>query len=193
MQKSSNDNAIIERVKRGDKQAFNLLISRYQYKILRLVSRYIKDPVEQEDVTQEVFIKSYRAISNFRGDSEFYTWLYRIAVNTAKNHIVAVNRRPPGQDVDVDELTYSRESYHLTEYETPDVIMQNDELVEGIRKAINELPTELREAITLRELEGLSYEDIADVMDCPIGTVRSRIFRARATITAAITSLTGQS
>ncbi len=186
-----NDNVIIDRVKKGDKQAFNLLVSRYQYKILHLVSRYIKNQAEQEDVVQEVFIKSYRAIANFRGDSAFYTWLYRIAVNTAKNYLVAANRRPPGQDIDIDEMTYSRGSDKLTEYATPDVTMQNDELVESIRNAIAQLPDELREAITLRELEGMRYEDIAAVMNCPIGTVRSRIFRAREAIEKSIAPLVG--
>ena len=181
-----NDNAVVERVRAGDKQAFNLLVARYQYKIQNLVARFIKDPAEQEDVAQEAFIKAYRAIGNFRGDSAFYTWLYRIAVNTAKNHLVGAGRKPPAQDVDLDETGTIGTAAGLTELNSPEAILQNDELVQTIRTAIAELPDELREAITLRELDGLSYEDIADVMGCPIGTVRSRIFRARDAIEQAM-------
>ena len=181
-----NDNAVVERVRAGDKQAFNLLVARYQYKIQNLVARFIKDPAEQEDVAQEAFIKAYRAIGNFRGDSAFYTWLYRIAVNTAKNHLVGASRKPPAQDVDLDETGTIGTAAGLTELNSPEAILQNDQLVQTIRTAIAELPDELREAITLRELDGLSYEDIADVMGCPIGTVRSRIFRARDAIEQAM-------
>ncbi len=186
METDNNDNAVVERVRAGDKQAFNLLVGRYQYKIQNLVARFIKDPAEQEDVAQEAFIKAYRAIGNFRGDSAFYTWLYRIAVNTAKNHLVGASRKPPAQDVDLDETGTIGTAAGLTELNSPDAILQNDELVQTIRTAISELPGELREAITLRELDGLSYEDIADVMGCPIGTVRSRIFRARDAIEQAM-------
>lgn len=181
-----NDSAVVERVRAGDKQAFNLLVARYQYKIQNLVARLIRDPAEQEDVAQETFIKAYRAIGNFRGDSTFYTWLYRIAINTAKNHLVGAGRKPPARDVDVDDSTMLGQVEGLVEMNSPEAILQNDELVNTIRQAIAELPDELREAIMLREFDGLSYEDIADVMGCPIGTVRSRIFRARDAIEQAM-------
>ncbi len=181
-----NDNVIVERVRNGDKQAFNLLVAKYQYKIQNLVGRFIKDRSEQEDVTQEAFIKAYRAIANFRGDSAFYTWLYRIAVNSAKNHLVSAGRRPPAQGVDLDETAALGLTEGLTEINSPEAILQNDQLVTVIRQAIEALPEELRQAITLREFDGLSYEDIATVMDCPIGTVRSRIFRARESIEQAM-------
>ncbi|MDE0094905.1 MAG: RNA polymerase sigma factor RpoE [Gammaproteobacteria bacterium] len=181
-----NDSAVVERVRAGDKQAFNLLVARYQYKIQNLVARLIRDPAEQEDVAQEAFIKAYRAIGNFRGDSTFYTWLYRIAINTAKNHLVGAGRKPPARDVDVDDSTMLGQVEGLVEMNSPEAILQNDELVNTIRQAIAELPDELREAIMLREFDGLSYEDIADVMGCPIGTVRSRIFRARDAIEQAM-------
>lgn len=181
-----NDSAVVERVRAGDKQAFNLLVARYQYKIQNLVARLIRDPAEQEDVAQEAFIKAYLAIGNFRGDSTFYTWLYRIAINTAKNHLVGAGRKPPARDVDVDDSTMLGQVEGLVEMNSPEAILQNDELVNTIRQAIAELPDELREAIMLREFDGLSYEDIADVMGCPIGTVRSRIFRARDAIEQAM-------
>ena len=180
------DKVLVERVRSGDKQAFNLLVAKYQFKIQNLVSRFIKDRAEQEDVTQEAFIKAYRAIGNFRGESAFYTWLYRIAVNTAKNQLVGAGRRPPQQDVDIHESGAMGFAVGLTEMNSPDAILQNDELVQTIRHAIAELPGELRQAITLREFDGLSYEEIADVMECPIGTVRSRIFRAREAIEQAM-------
>lgn len=186
MDSDVTDNVVVERVKNGDKQAFNLLVAKYQYRIQNLVSRFIKDRSEQEDVTQEAFIKAYRAIGNFRGDSQFYTWLYRIAVNTAKNQLVGAGRRPPAQDMDIDETPSIAGAPGLTELNSPDAILQNDEMVSTIRGAIAALPDELRDAITLREFDGLSYEDIAAVMDCPIGTVRSRIFRAREAIEQAI-------
>ncbi|MGI9317844.1 MAG: RNA polymerase sigma factor RpoE [bacterium] len=186
MEQDVNDNVLVEQVRNGDKHAFNLLVAKYQFKIQNLVSRFIKDRSEQEDVTQEAFIKAYRAIGNFRGDSAFYTWLYRIAVNTAKNHLVGAGRRPPAQDVDLDESGAIGMAGGLTEMNSPEAILQNDELVVIIREAIENLPEELRQAITLREFDGLSYEDIADVMQCPIGTVRSRIFRAREAIEQAM-------
>ena len=189
MENEVNDNELVARVRNGDKQAFNLLVSKYQYRIKNLIGRFVKDPVEQEDIVQDAFIKAYRAIARFRGDSAFYTWLYRIAVNTAKNHLVATGRRPPTQDVDVYDVIQIRGPERLTEANTPEVILQNDQLVAVIRQAISGLPEELRQAITLRELEGLSYEDIAEVMDCPIGTVRSRIFRAREAIQTAMEPL----
>ena len=180
---------MVQRVQNGDKQAFNLLVQKYQFRIRHLVSRFVKDATEQEDIVQESFIKAYRAIGRFRGDSAFYTWLYRISVNTAKNYIVAAGRRPPAQDVDVDDVLNVRATGQLVEDNSPEQIMQNDQLVATVKSAIASLPDELREAIQLRELDGLSYEDIAEVMDCPIGTVRSRIFRARESIEAAISDL----
>ena len=189
MDQDDNDIALVKRVQNGDKQAFNLLVQKYQFRIKHLVSRFIKDSSEQEDVVQEAFIKAYRAISRFRGDSAFYTWLYRIAVNTSKNYLVAAGRRPPAQDVIADEFTSIGGTDRLVESNSPEEIAQNDELVEAIRQSINALPEELKKAIQLREFDGLSYEDIAAIMECPIGTVRSRIFRARATIEQAISSL----
>ncbi len=186
MDKEVTDKVLVERVRSGDKQAFNLLVAKYQFKIQNLVSRFIKDRAEQEDVTQEAFIKAYRAIGNFRGESAFYTWLYRIAVNTAKNQLVGAGRRPPQQDVDIDEGGAVGFADGLTEMNSPEAILQNDELVQTIRHAIAELPEELRQAITLREFDGLSYEEISEVMECPIGTVRSRIFRAREAIEQAM-------
>jgi len=186
MDKEVTDKVLVERVRSGDKQAFNLLVAKYQFKIQNLVSRFIKDRAEQEDVTQEAFIKAYRAIGNFRGESAFYTWLYRIAVNTAKNQLVGAGRRPPQQDVDIDEGGAVGFADGLTEMNSPEAILQNDELVQTIRAAIAELPEELRQAITLREFDGLSYEEISEVMECPIGTVRSRIFRAREAIEQAM-------
>ena len=189
MENDENDIALVERVQSGDKQAFNLLIAKYQYRIKHLVSRFVKDPIEQEDIVQEAFIKAYRAIDRFRGDSAFYTWLYRIAVNTAKNYIVSASRRPPSQDVDAEEGLATGGADRLIELNSPEEMMQNDELVMTIRDTIAALPEELKQAIRLREFDGLSYEDIADVMGCPIGTVRSRIFRARETIEHAMAAL----
>ena len=189
MQDQDNDNTLVARVRGGDKQAFNLLVEKYQYRIRSLISRLIADSSEQEDIVQETFIKAYRAIGRFRGDSAFYTWLYRIAVNTAKNHLASNRRRPPTQDIEINGEVPLRTPERLIETNTPEVILQNDQLVEAIRKAIRGLPQELRQAITLRELEGLSYEDIAEAMGCPIGTVRSRIFRAREVIQTAMMPL----
>ncbi|MDD9856931.1 MAG: RNA polymerase sigma factor RpoE [Gammaproteobacteria bacterium] len=189
MEDQGNDNILVARVRNGDKQAFNLLVAKYQYRIRSLVSRLVADPLEQEDIVQDAFIKAYRAISRFRGDSAFYTWLYRIAVNTAKHHLVNATRRPPMQDIDAGDMAPMRTPPRLVEDNTPEMIRQNDQLVQTIKRAIDELPEELRQAITLRELEGLSYEDIAEAMNCPIGTVRSRIFRAREAIQQAMEPL----
>ena len=189
MENQDNDNALVMRVRNGEKQAFNLLVLKYQHRIRSLVSRLVRDTTEQEDIVQEAFIKAYRAIGRFRGDSAFYTWLYRIAVNTAKNHLVSASRRPPAQGVEINDDGPALTPGRLTETNTPEVILQNDQLVETIRRAIRELPEELRQAIILRELEGLSYEDIAGAMGCPIGTVRSRIFRAREAIQEAMAPL----
>lgn len=173
------DKELVRRVQKGDQAAFDLLFVRYQTKIVNLVARYVHDREEMLDVTQEAFIKAYRALPRFRGDSQFYTWLYRIAINTAKNHLVAKSRRPPGVDVDVDETEYRDDASALRETETPEAALARDQLEGAIRTALNDLPDDLRSALTLREFDGLSYEQIAEVMECPVGTVRSRIFRAR--------------
>ena len=185
------DQELVERVQRGDKKAFDLLVLKYQQKVANLVSRYIRDQSETLDVTQEAFIKAYRALPNFRGDSAFYTWLYRIAINTAKNFLVAQGRRPPGSDVDAETAEQLDVGVRLKEYATPEHHLLENELAETLRRAIDELPEDLRTAITLRELEGLSYEEIAKTMECPVGTVRSRIFRARAAIDSKIEPLLG--
>jgi RNA polymerase sigma-70 factor (ECF subfamily) len=176
------DQALVERVQRGDKKAFDLLVIKYQQRLMKVLSRYVRDPSEVQDLAQEAFIKAYRALPNFRGDSAFYTWLYRIAINTAKNFMVAQGRRPPNADIDATEAeTYDGESA-LKDYASPERETLRDEIKETVFKAIDELPDDLKTAITLRELEGMSYEEIAEAMDCPIGTVRSRIFRAREAI-----------
>lgn len=182
MTKQPVDNVLVERVRQGDQHAFSLLVRKYQHKVSNLVARYIYDSAEIEDVSQEVFIKAYRAINGFRGDSAFYTWLYRIAVNTAKNHLVAQSRRPPNTDVDAGDAEQIEAGRRIRELGTPESNALSRELAECVTRAVSELPEDLRTAITLRELEGLSYEEIATVMDCPIGTVRSRIFRAREAI-----------
>jgi RNA polymerase sigma-70 factor (ECF subfamily) len=173
------DKELVRRVQKGDQAAFDLLFVRYQTKIVNLVSRYVHDREEMLDVAQEAFIKAYKALPRFRGDSQFYTWLYRIAINTAKNHLVAKSRRPPAVDVDVDDTEYRDDASALRERETPEAALARDQLEETIRLALNDLPDDLRSALTLREFDGLSYEQIAEVMECPVGTVRSRIFRAR--------------
>ncbi len=179
---SQSDQQLVQRVKKGDKRAFDLLVLKYQHKILSLVSRYVRDVGEVQDVTQEAFIKAYRALPKFRGDSQFYTWLYRIAINTAKNHLMAKGRRPPGSDIDVQDAEYFESASQLKDIESPESHLFGEELREIVNKALSQLPEDLRTAVTLREFDGLSYEDIADVMDCPVGTVRSRIFRAREAI-----------
>lgn len=182
MNEQSSDQELVERVQQGDKRGFDLLVRKYQNKIVHLVTRYLHDPIEAQDVAQEAFIKAYRALPSFRGDSAFYTWLYRIAINTAKNYLVAQNRRPPTDDIDAQDAEQFSGETGLKEYATPERLALRDEIESTIIAAIEALPEELRTAITLRELEGLSYEEIAAAMDCPIGTVRSRIFRARAAI-----------
>ena len=182
MSEAQVDQLLVERVQKGDKRAFDLLISKYQHRIVSLVARYVSDPSEAQDVAQEAFIKAYRAIDRFRGDSAFYTWLYRIAINTAKNWLVAKKRRPPASDIDAaDAEQYDIES-RLKEQGTPENEMLREEIKRTVYDTIAELPEDLRTAIMLREMEGMSYEDIAVTMDCPIGTVRSRIFRAREAI-----------
>jgi len=176
------DQKLVARVQRGDKAAFDLLVRKYQHKVAKLVSRYVRDRREVEDVTQEALIKAYRAIGGFRGESAFYTWLYRIAVNTAKNYLESMGRRPPGSDVEVEGAELIESGDGLRDQATPERQMLTDEIASTVHRVIENLPADLRTAITLRELEGLSYEEIAQVMDCPIGTVRSRIFRAREAI-----------
>lgn len=182
MSDSELDIALVKRVQAGDKTAFDLLVRKYQQKIINLVSRYIKDHAEVLDVTQEAFIKAYRALKNFRGDSAFYTWLYRIAINTAKNHLVARGRRTPVTDIDAQDAELYGIADGLKEQASPERMMLTEELRSVVFEVIENLPDDLRLAITLRELEGMSYEQIAEVMDCPVGTVRSRIFRAREAI-----------
>lgn len=179
------DQLLVDRVKSGDQQAFNLLVRKYERKVFRLISRLVRNPVEVEDVAQEAFLKAYRALPQFRGESAFYTWLYRIAVNTAKNHLVAQGRRPiPLTDTlseDEDGESFGREDV-VSDNHTPDAELLSRQIAETVNKAIEALPKDLRTAVTLREMEGLSYEEIAEAMNCPIGTVRSRIFRAREAI-----------
>jgi len=179
---AETDQQLVERVQAGDKRAFDMLVLKYQPKILGLISRYVKDSYEVQDVAQEAFIKAYRALPRFRGDSAFYTWLYRIAINTAKNHLVSRGRRPPGSDVDVEDAEYYDSGDALRVQENPENQLFSAELAAVVNGAITELPDDLRTAVTLREFDGLSYEDIAEIMDCPVGTVRSRIFRARESI-----------
>ena len=183
------DQQLVERVRKGDKRAFDLLVIKYQHKILGLVGSYVHDFQEVQDVTQEAFIKAFRAMGQFRGDSAFYTWLYRIAINTAKNHLVSKGRRPPDTDVDVYDAESYDNTYPLKDLETPENNLQKNQVEEAIFGVIKTLPDELRTAVTLREFEGLSYEEIAQVMDCPVGTVRSRIFRAREAIDRVIKPL----
>lgn len=177
------DQQLVERAQRGDKQAFELLVAKYQRKLARLLSRFIRDANEVDDVTQEAFIKAYRALPTFRGDSAFYTWLYRIGVNTAKNYLVAMARRAPTMtEVDAEEAEGIEEGERLKDMNTPESELMTRQIAETVNETLQDLPEELRTAITLREIEGLSYEEIAQIMNCPIGTVRSRIFRAREAI-----------
>ena len=174
------DQQLVERVQRGDKHAFDLLVAKYQRKLGRLISRFVRDPAEAEDVTQEAFIKAYRALPGFRGDSAFYTWLYRIGINTAKNYLLANKRRAPtSTPFDAEEAEAFDEAGLLREVSTPENELMSKQVVSVVQATLQELPEDLRSALTLREIEGLSYEEIASVMNCPVGTVRSRIFRAR--------------
>ena len=184
------DLVLVERVQAGDQEAFGLLVSKYQRKLLRLVMRLVRDPAEAEDVAQEAFIKAYRALPNFRGESAFYTWLYRIGINTAKNWLVSHSRRMPTMsDITGDDTEGMEEGILLRDDETPDRVLMSRQIGETVNAAMDALPDDLRTAISLREIEGLSYEEIAQVMDCPIGTVRSRIFRAREAIAARLRPL----
>ncbi len=176
------DQELVERVQAGDKRAFDVLVGKYQHKIVSLITRYVSDHAEALDIAQEAFIKAYRAIGRFRGDSAFYTWLYRIAINTAKNHLVAQSRRPPSSDIDAVDAEQFQVDSRLKEQDSPEHDLLRAEIESTIHDAIASLPEDLRVAITLREFDGMSYEEIAKTMECPIGTVRSRIFRAREAI-----------
>ena len=189
MSENEIDQALVQRVQAGEKRAFDLLVGKYQHKVTSLISRYVHDWSECQDVAQETFIRAYRALGNFRGDSQFYTWLYRIAVNTAKNHLVAMKRRPPTSDVEADEAEHYAGAQRLHDHDTPEHEMLRGEIAREVSDTVAGLPEELRQAITLREMDGLSYEEIAETMDCPIGTVRSRIFRAREAIDARLRPL----
>ncbi len=191
MREENSDAELVARVQKGDKRAFDILVRKYQHKLAKLISRYVQDPSEVLDVSQEAFIKAYRALPKFRGDSAFYTWLYRIAINTAKNHLVAQGRRPQSVDIDAEEGARVETIPKLRENATPERLILRDEIGDVIFRAIEELPEDLRTAITLRELDGLSYEEIAKAMECPIGTVRSRIFRAREAIDNKLKPLLG--
>ena len=182
MSEQSLDQKLVERVQQGDKRAFDLLVQKYQHKVLNLITRYVKNPSEAQDVAQEAFIKAYRALATFRGDSAFYTWLYRIAVNTSKNYLTSQSRRPPASDVDAQDAEFYDGGEVLHETATPEGMALTDEIRQEVFGSIEDLPGELKTAIRLREFEGMSYDEIAEVMECPVGTVRSRIFRAREAI-----------
>jgi RNA polymerase sigma-70 factor (ECF subfamily) len=183
------DLELVKRVQRGDKTAFDLLVLKYQHRIGAVIGRFVHDYAECQDIAQESFIRAYRAIGNFRGDSQFYTWLYRIAVNTAKNHLVASKRRPPTSDVEAEDAEHFAGSQRMHDNDTPEHELLRQEIAREVSATVAALPAELRQAITLREIEGLSYEEIAETMECPIGTVRSRIFRAREAIDARLRPL----
>ena len=188
------DRQLVERAQQGDKKAFGLLVDKYQRKLARLLSRFIRDQAEVEDVTQEAFIKAYRALPAFRGDSAFYTWLYRIGINTAKNYLMALGRRAPtSTEIEAEEAEGFDEGEQLRDINTPESLLLSNEIAETVNATIEKLPEELRRAIQMREIEGMSYEDIAQAMDCPIGTVRSRIFRAREAIAEQLRPLLGTS
>ncbi len=189
MSNQASDKKLVERVQKGDKGAFDLLVLKYQHKIVNLIMRYVRDPELALDIAQEAFIKAYRALPRFRGDSAFYTWLYRIAVNTAKNHLAAQRRRPMDIELDLQDPEQYDLHAKLKETDTPEGVVLSNELQETVERAIAALPEDLRTAIVLRELEGMSYEEIAETMECPVGTVRSRIFRARDAIGKKVGSL----
>jgi RNA polymerase sigma-70 factor (ECF subfamily) len=185
------DNELVARVQRGDMAAFDLLVRKYQHRIAALIGRYVSDWSECQDIAQETFMRAFRAIGNFRGDAQFYTWLHRIAVNTAKNHLVSNNRRPPTDDIDVADAEQYDSGIRLRDTDTPERELMREQMEGTVVRAVEALPEELRVAITLREVEGLSYEEIAQQMGCPIGTVRSRIFRAREAIDNELRPLLG--
>src|SRR5438445_3824572 len=188
-----SDQALVERVQKGDKRAFDLLIRKYQHKIVSVISRYVSDWSECQDVAQKAFIRAYRAIGNFRGDAQFYTWIYKIAINTAKNHLVSQGRRPPKDDIAVDDAMLLDGGAWLKDRATPEHELLRQEIEQTVFDTVEQLPEELKTAITLREVDGLSYEEIAERMNCPIGTVRSRIFRARDAIDAKLRPLLSES
>lgn len=185
------DFELVRRVQRGDSAAFDLLVRKYQNRVVALIGRYIHDWSECQDVAQETFLRAYRALGNFRGDAQFSTWLHRIAVNTAKNHLVAHKRRPPGEDIDIDDAEQFESALRLRDNDTPERELMRQEMEQTVMSAVEALPEELRAAITLREVDGMSYEEIAQHMQCPIGTVRSRIFRAREAIAQRLRPLLG--
>jgi len=185
----ASDQKLVDRVQKGDKGAFDLLVLKYQHKIVNLIMRYVRDPDLAQDIAQDAFIKAYRALPRFRGDSAFYTWMYRIAVNTAKNHLAAQRRRPMDVELDLQDPEQYDLHARLKETDTPEGVALSDELKETVERAIAALPEDLRTAIVLRELEGMTYEEIAQTMECPVGTVRSRIFRARDAIGKKVGSL----
>ncbi len=184
-----SDEQLVERVQRGDKRAFDLLVIKYQHKVMSLISRYVSDSAEVQDVAQDAFIKAYRAIGRFRGDSQFYTWLYRIAANTAKNYLVSRGRRPPGSDIDAEEAEFLDMGGALKDVDSPEENIAAEELRAVVEQTIKALPEDLRMALSLREYDGLSYEEIAVLMDCPVGTVRSRIYSAREAVDQQVTRL----
>lgn len=192
MSEQNIDQTLVERVQQGDKNAFNLLVTKYQHKVANLVSRYVSNHSDVPDIVQEAFIKAYRALPNFRGESAFYTWLYRIAVNCAKNHSVALGRKPPSNDVEVEDAEFYDGGDALRENASPEKVLLTEEIKKVVFDTIAQLPDDLRIAINFREIEGLSYEEIAVIMECPVGTVRSRIFRARDAIDKKITPLLAQ-
>jgi len=182
MSQDENDQQLVQRVQKGDRSAFDLLVLKYQHRVLKLVSRFVSNPAEAEDVAQDAFLKAYRALPSFRGESAFYTWLYRIAINTAKNSLVATRRRPVDFDLDLQDPDQFDRHAKLKEIDTPERVLLTEEIRQVVQGAMEQLPEDLRTAIVLRELDGLSYEEIAEAMECPVGTVRSRIFRAREAI-----------
>ncbi len=192
MGERQTDQRLVEQVKNGYPEAFDLLVRKYQHKIYGLVSRFVSDPSAAEDIVQESFIKAYRSLDRFRGDSAFYTWLYRIAVNTAKNYVVSRGRRPPDADIDAEEAEQMSGSEALQEFGTPEEVILSTEVTQKVLEVIENLPPDLRTALILREIDGLTYEEIAQVMDCPIGTVRSRIFRAREAVNDALKALANE-
>jgi RNA polymerase sigma-70 factor, ECF subfamily len=183
------DLELVKRVQAGDNSAFNVLVQKYQHRIGAVIGRFVHDYAESQDIAQETFIRAYRAINSFRGDAQFYTWLYRIAVNTAKNHLVSMKRRPPTSDVEAEDAEHFDGAHRMHDSDTPEHELLREEIARTVSEVVAELPEELRQAITLREMEGLSYEEISETMDCPIGTVRSRIFRAREAIDARLRPL----
>jgi RNA polymerase sigma-70 factor (ECF subfamily) len=182
MSESTSDASLVKRVQQGDRKAFDLLVLKYQHRIIKLIMRYVRDPADALDVAQDAFLKAYRALPRFRGESAFYTWMYRIAINTAKNHLVAQKRRPVDFDLDMQDSDTFDMQHLLKDTDTPEGLVLSEEIRETVQAAIAELPADLRTAIVLREMEGMSYEEIAQTMKCPVGTVRSRIFRAREAI-----------